>query len=84
MPHIESNIPQSIFYSSLVGEFLRIARSSLLYCDFLTKARDLLNRMENQGAKKHFCNKALTKIVNRHREDFFGKCTKDILADFAL
>ena len=29
MPHMSSNIPQSIFYSALVGEFLRIARSTL-------------------------------------------------------
>ena len=38
MPHYESNIPQSIFYSSIVGEFLRIARSLLLYIDFISKA----------------------------------------------
>ena len=39
MPHIDSNIPESIFYSALVGEFLRIARSTLLLKDFLEKAR---------------------------------------------
>ena len=29
MPYIDSDIPKSIFYSALVGEFLRIACSSL-------------------------------------------------------
>ena len=34
MPYKCSNIPESIFYSALVGEFLRIARSSSLFTDF--------------------------------------------------
>ena len=41
MPYIDSNIPKLIFYSALVGEFLRIARSSLLY-----KAMELWKAME--------------------------------------
>ena len=28
MPHMSSNIPKAIFYSALVGEFLRIGRST--------------------------------------------------------
>ena len=34
MPHMYSNILKSIFYSSLVGEFLGIGRSTLLFEDF--------------------------------------------------
>ena len=34
MPYIDSNIPKSIFHSALVGEYLGIACSSLLYKDF--------------------------------------------------
>ena len=30
IPHIESNIPQNIFYSAIKYEFLRIARSTLM------------------------------------------------------
>ena len=41
MPHIDSNIPESIFYSALMGEFLRISRSTLLLEDFLNKAKEL-------------------------------------------
>ena len=44
MPYIDSNVPKSIFYSALVGEFFRIAHSSLLYKGFNEKAMELLNR----------------------------------------
>ena len=37
MPYISSNIPESIFYSAMVGEFLRIARPTLLFSDFSSK-----------------------------------------------
>ena len=50
MPYNDSNIPKLIFYSAFVGEFFRIARSSLLYKDFNEKAMELLNRMKGQGA----------------------------------
>ena len=70
MPHKDSNIPESIFYSALVGEFLRIARSTLLLEDFLTKAKELCRRMLNQGAnhRKIRCN--LRKIITHHSDDF--------------
>ena len=35
-----------------MSEFLRIARSTLLYQDFLPVASNLLNRMLNQGRSK--------------------------------
>ena len=59
MPYIDSSIPNSIFYSALIFEFLRIARSSLLYKDFNEKAMELLNRMKVQGhnpsgVEKHY------------------------------
>ena len=63
MPHIDKNIPKSIFYAALVGKFLRIARSSLLYKDFNEKAMELLNRMKAHGAKSRGCRKALSKLV---------------------
>ena len=36
IPHIESNIPQNIFYTAIKGEFLRIACSVLWLRDFNT------------------------------------------------
>ena len=49
---MDSNIPKSIFYSALDGEFLSIARSSLLYKDFNEKAMEL--RHIPWGAEKHY------------------------------
>ena len=59
MPYIDSNISKSIFCSALVGEFLRTARSSLLYKEFHEKAMELRNRMKAQGhnpsdVEKHY------------------------------
>ena len=58
MLYIDNNIPKSIFHSALVGKFLRIARSSLLYKDFNEKAMELK------------CRKALSKIIPRHEKAF--------------
>ena len=81
MPYIDSNIPKSIFYSSLVVEFLRIARSSLLYKDFNEKAMELLNRMKAQGAQSLRCRKTLSKIIRRHEKAFasFGRNSDEVL-----
>ena len=51
MPYVDSNILKSIFYSALVGEYLKIARSSLLCKDFNEKAMELLNTMKAHGAQ---------------------------------
>ena len=65
----------------MVGEFLRIARSTLLFEDFLPKTRELIHRLNNQGAKQQTSCRLLRKIIHRHQEDFshFGKNTEDIL-----
>ena len=70
MPYVSSNIPESIFYSAMVGEFLRIARSTLLFSDFLPKTRELIHRLKNQGAVQHTSMRHLRKIIQRHPDDF--------------
>ena len=45
MPYTSSNIPENIFYSAMVGEFLRIAGSTLLYEDFLPRVIELIQRL---------------------------------------
>lgn len=81
MPHVDSNIPEVIFYSSLVGEFLRIARATLLYHDFVDKAKTLCLRMCKQGANTLKVRQSLQKIIARHPDDFsrFGKSTKEVI-----
>ena len=82
MPYVSSNIPESIFYSAMVGEFLRIARSTLFFNDFLPKARELIHRLNNQGAKQHISTRHLRKIIQRHPDDFthFRIETEDMLS----
>ena len=70
MPHMSSNIPRSIFYSALVGEFLRIGRCTLKIEHFVPKAKELLNRMLSQGANMSVSHKMILKIMSRHPEDF--------------
>ena len=54
---VKNRVLRSIFYCAVVGEFLRIASSSLLCKDFNEKAMELLNRMKTKGAQgveKHY------------------------------
>ena len=82
MPHIQSNIPLNIFYSALVGEFLRIARSTLMLEDFTPKAKDLLTRMNSQEANPVLSERHLSKIIGKHSSSFeqFGKSADELLA----
>ena len=70
MPDLSSNLPENIFYSAIGSEFLRIARSTLLYSDFKNKAGDLTARMKNQGASPVKIIKCIQKVVARHPNAF--------------
>ena len=67
MAYKESNIPQIIFYSAIKSEFLRIARSTLCFRDFIPKAKELLERMK-QGSKCDATGTSLKKIILAHPE----------------
>ena len=62
MPHIDSNIPQNILYSTIKKEFLRTARPSTFPDGFIPKSKELLNRMEPQGSESIPTKRALRKI----------------------
>ena len=70
MPYLSSNIPKKIFYSALVGEFLRIAGATLRLSDFERKAIDLVKRMLNQGGDGQCIEKYPLKISIRHPDMF--------------
>ena len=70
IPHIESNIPQNIFYSAVKGEFLRTARSTLCLRDFKPKTKELLERMKQQGSKRRTRGTSLRKVILVHPESF--------------
>ena len=65
-----SNIHKAIFYSALVGEYLRIGRSTLKTEHFRPKAGELLQRMISQGASVSVSKKMISKIMSDHQEDF--------------
>ena len=55
--HLLSNIPFSIFYGSILSEFLRIARCTLKLDDFLIRGKELFVRMLNQSGNYNLTNK---------------------------
>ena len=66
MPHIESNIPSTIFYDSIFSEFLRIARFTLKLEHFLPTSLELYSRMLSQGANQKCINKEIVKGFPRY------------------
>ena len=85
MPYIESNILQNIFYSAIKGEFLRIARSTLCLRDFIPKAKELLERMKQQGSKRGTTGTSLRNIILTHPESLqhFSILFQDLLDIFS-
>ena len=65
-----------------MSEFLRIARSTLLYSDFLPVARSLFKRMLNQGGSQVKLLNQIKKALTRHPSAFnFEKSASQIIAD---
>ena len=83
MPDLSGNIPSHVFYGSVMSEFLRIARCTLLYSEFLPSAISLFKRMLNQGGSQKSILKQMSKAVNRHPQPFtkFQKRPQEILND---
>ena len=82
MPHRESNIPESIFYSALAGEFLRMSRYSMLQDDLISSSRDLISRMKRQGGKVNRINRVLRKVTTKHPGSSVLFCTPGTMPDF--
>ena len=84
MPNLSGNIPSHIFYGSVMSEFLRIARSTLRYSDFLPVCISLYKRMINQGGSKSKLLNQIKKALNRHFSSFdFQKSASQIIADIS-
>ena len=81
MPQMTSNIPATIFYGSVMSEFLRIARCTLLFEDFIPKANELLRRMICQGGNPPMIHKQIKKACLRHPTAFlkFDKLPEEII-----
>ena len=85
MPDLSGNIPSHVFYGSVMSEFLRISRCTLLYSDFLPSAISLYKRMINQGGSTTLLLKQIYKAINRHPLTFtkYSKCAADITTDIS-
>ena len=70
MPDLNGNIPSHVFYGSFLSEILRIARATLLYQDFVSKSRELIDRMLNQGASAPLLLRQINKVIFNHPEAF--------------
>ena len=75
--NLSGNIPNHVFYGSIMSEFLRISRCTLRYEDFLPSAISLFRRMINQGGSKIQILKQISKGVK------FNKNAKQIREDIS-
>ena len=66
MPYRSTNMPSSIFYSSIGAEILRIARATSIQENFENSSHTLLTRMMKQGATRDKIAKILDKVFGRH------------------
>ncbi len=83
MPELSGNIPSHVFYGSVMSEFLRISRCTLLYSDFLPSAINLYKRMISQGGSKTKIFNQISKAINRHSSSFtkYSKRATEIVND---
>ena len=70
LPYRCSNIPKTMFVSSIVAEILRIARVTSSFQPFLTSVQTLVKRMINQGAQIIDIRAATHRTIIKHWEDF--------------
>ena len=70
MPDLTGNIPSSMYYGSIMSEFLRIARCTLLLTDFVPRAKKLFLRMSTQGGTKNRVLQQIKKAMLRHPGPF--------------
>ena len=85
MPDKRGNIPSHVFYGSIMSEFLRIARATLLYHDFLPRAVELFSRMISQGGLKFLVLRQIKRAISRYPIPFakFSQSSDKIIADIS-
>ena len=81
MPDRSSNIPSYVFYGTIMSEFIRISRTTLLFMDFLPKAKKLTQRMVTQGGNETKVWMQVRRAINRHPDPFrkFAMSTQQIM-----
>ena len=70
MPYKCSNIPSTMFYSSIGAEILRIARACTDTNNFYQSTKPLVTRMLKQGGKINKIQNTIKRFYNKHQVDF--------------
>ena len=78
MPDLTGNIPNHVFYGSVMSEFLRIARCSMRYEDFLIPSISLFRRMVNQGGRENILIAQVQKAVRKYSSAFQRYSVSDV------
>ena len=80
MPYASSNMPSTIFYSSLGAEILRIARATSNVESFTESSKNLIMRMVMQGAVISKVQAVLKKFFGRHQQDCIHICNLETIS----
>ena len=75
LPHISNNMPSRIFYATLGGELLRIARCTTECENFVKSSQSLIKRMRKQGAQIPHIKRTINKTFLSHPDDFEPLCS---------
>ena len=84
LPFASSNIPSTMFYSSIGAEIIRIGRVSSSLENFLVAGRALIQRAFRQGAKQYKVEKVLKKVYGRQQVLRFLSSNATSFADSLL
>ena len=75
LPNISNNMPARIFYATLGGELLRIARCTTNCEDFLKSSEAPIQCMRKQGAEIPQTKRTINKTFLNHPDDFEPLCS---------
>ena len=80
-PYKDSTIPSKMFFSTVSAEVLRICRANTCKNSFIETSKRFIQRMIKQGASSLGIRRVLTKMINRHSNDFkkFGTSDKQLI-----
>ena len=75
LPNISNNMPARIFYTTLGGELLCIARCTTNCEDFLKSSEAPIQCMRKQGAEIPQTKRTIIKMFLKHPDDFEPLCS---------
>ena len=80
-PHLEGNIPMRIGRNVLTSPTIRIARACQRYQTFVTRTRELIEKLENQHLPRNVTKMVLQKLVANKEKIPYKTRPRSILND---